>query len=502
MDIRNVTIAKQADQVRRETQDRDRAMADALPVLVWQSGTDKLRTYFNKAWLEFTGRTVEQELGNGWQEGVHPQDLQHCLDVYFASFDRREPFELEYRLRHRSGEYRWIIDTGAPQFSFDETFGGYVGSGIDTHDRKRAEDALRQSEERFRLLAEGATDYASFILDPEGRVMSWNPGAEHVKGYGTEEILGQYFACFYPQEDVERGKPEQILRIAANEGRAEDEGWRIRNDGSRFWAHVVITALRDEDGRLRGFSKVTRNASDRRQADEAIQRSVGWLHSLIETTQDAVISIDRKGHVVLFNPAAERIFGYSKAEIQGQKVNVLMAEPYATEHDEYIARYERTGEARAIGRIRTVTARRKNGEPFPIELSVTEIAVDQDVHYAAFIRDISEKTRLQGQLLESERLAAIGTTAAKIGHELANPLNGMSLTVQLLEQRLNKLVDGMESQLTPTVKRLKDEISRLQKLVGQFATISRKEKYVFRPVNLKQLIDDIVALQAPHLART
>ena len=129
-------------------------------------------------------------------------------------------------------------------------------------------------------------------------------------------------------------------------------------------------------------------------------------------------------------------------EVIGQKVNMLMAEPYATEHDEYIARYESTGEARAIGRIRTVTARRKNGEPFPIELSVTEIAVDQDVHYAAFIRDISEKTRLQGQLLESERLAAIGTTAAKIGHELANPLNGMSLTIQLLEQRLNKLVDG------------------------------------------------------------
>jgi len=234
VDIRNVTIAKQADQVRRETQDRDRAMADALPVLVWQSGPDKLRTYFNKGWLEFTGRTVEQELGNGWQEGVHPQDLQHCLDVYFASFDRREPFELEYRLRHRSGEYRWIIDIGAPQFSFDGTFGGYVGSGIDTHDRKRAEDALRQSEESFRLLAEGATDYASFILDPEGRVMSWNPGAEHVKGYGTEEIIGQYFACFYPQEDVERGKPEQILRIAANEGRAEDEGWRIRNDVHGF----------------------------------------------------------------------------------------------------------------------------------------------------------------------------------------------------------------------------------------------------------------------------
>jgi two-component system, LuxR family, sensor kinase FixL len=182
-------------------------------------------------------------------------------------------------------------------------------------------------------------------------------------------------------------------------------------------------------------------------------------------------------------------------------VNMLMAEPYATEHDEYIARYEKTGEARAIGRIRAVTARRKNGEPFPIELSVTEIAVDQDVHYAAFIRDISEKTKLHSQLVESERLAAIGTTAAKIGHELANPLNGMSLTVQLLEQRLHRLGDGVGSQLTPTVKRLKDEISRLQKLVREFATISRKEKYVFRPVNLVQLIDDVVDLQAPHLAQ-
>ena len=155
-----------------------------------------------------------------------------------------------------------------------------------------------------------------------------------------------------------------------------------------------------------------------------------------------MISIDRKGRVVLFNPAAECIFGYARGEVIGQKVNMLMAEPYATEHDEYIARYESTGEAHAIGRIRTVTAQRKNGEPFPIELSVTEIAVDQEVHYAAFIRDISEKTRLQGQLLESERLAAIGSTAAKIGHELANPLNGMSLTFQLLEQRLSKIADG------------------------------------------------------------
>jgi two-component system sensor kinase FixL len=177
-----------------------------------------------------------------------------------------------------------------------------------------------------------------------------------------------------------------------------------------------------------------------------------------------------------------------------------MGEPYRSEHDQYIANYEKTGEARAIGKIRTVTARRKSGELFPIELSVTEIRDDKDVRYAAFIRDISEKTKMHAQLVESARLAAIGSTAAKIGHELANPVNGMSLTIQLLEQRIGKIADSSSGVLLATVKRLKDEIARLHKLVGQFATISRREKYDFRQDSLATLISDIIALQAPYFA--
>jgi len=178
-----------------------------------------------------------------------------------------------------------------------------------------------------------------------------------------------------------------------------------------------------------------------------------------------------------------------------------MTEPYASEHDGYIARYERTGEARAIGRIRTVTAKRKSGELFPIELSVTEIEVDQEVHYAAFIRDISEKAKLQEQLVDSERLAAIGTTAAKIGHELANPLNGMSLTIQLLEQQLSRQPSPPDIQVTATIQRLRNEISRLNQLAGQFRTISRREKYDFRPTELAGLIDEVIKIQRPHLAQ-
>src|SRR5271165_1190348 len=140
----------------------------------------------------------------------------------------------------------------------------------DITDRKRTETALRLSEERFRLLIDGARDYAIFILDPEGKIATWNPGAERIKGYRAEEILGQHFSKFYPRESIERGKPQHELEVAAAEGRFEDEGWRIRKDGSRFWANVIITALRGQDGRLIGFSKVTRDFTNRKRAEEAL----------------------------------------------------------------------------------------------------------------------------------------------------------------------------------------------------------------------------------------
>jgi PAS domain S-box-containing protein len=136
----------------------------------------------------------------------------------------------------------------------------------------RAAEALQESEERFRLLVEGVMDYAIIMLDPSGYVMSWNQGAERIKGYRSEEIIGKHFSCFYPEEDIERGKPQQELKKAVTDGRFEDEDWRIRKDGSRFWASMVITALKDEFGRLRGFSKVTRDITERKRAEEEIKK--------------------------------------------------------------------------------------------------------------------------------------------------------------------------------------------------------------------------------------
>lgn len=143
--------------------------------------------------------------------------------------------------------------------------------------RKAIEEALRRSEERFRLLVDSARDYAIFMLDPEGNVATWNPGAERIKGYCAEEIIGRHFSVFYLQEDIDRGKPGHELHMATAEGRYEDEGWRVRKDGSRFWANVIITALRNKDGGLVGFSKVTRDFTNRKRAEDSLVRELSNL---------------------------------------------------------------------------------------------------------------------------------------------------------------------------------------------------------------------------------
>src|SRR5260370_1009319 len=136
----------------------------------------------------------------------------------------------------------------------------------------KRDESLREHDALYRVLVESVTNYAIFALDTEGRVLSWNPGAERFKGYTAKEIIGRHFSVFYPDEDIAKGKPDNELEVASKEGRFEDEGWRIRKNGSRFWANVVITALRDSDGKLKGFAKVTRDLTERRAAEKQAHR--------------------------------------------------------------------------------------------------------------------------------------------------------------------------------------------------------------------------------------
>jgi PAS domain S-box-containing protein len=354
--------------------------------------------------------------------------------------------------------------------------------------RNMIETQLRAAEERYRSLVE-VNPGAVLVIFNKQIVYANNSALRLFGAKSLHDLLGRSpFDLVHPDEraEVEKRHQRALESDAPNQPSIQR---RLRLDGSLIYVETVAAPLAWEGGTA--VQVIMRDLTEQRKAERS-------LLSLIETTQDAVISIDRQARIVMFNPAAERIFGYTRAEVAGKKVNMLMAEPYATEHDGYIARYESTGEARAIGRIRTVSARRKNGETFPIELSVTQVATGEEINYAAFIRDISEKVKLQQQAVENERLATIGTMAAKFGHELGNPLNGMSLTIQLLEQRLRNLAASTDYQVSSTVARLKSEISRLNSLLQDFRSLSRKETYNFQTTSLRGLVGEAIEIELPR----
>ena len=188
--------------------------------------------------------------------------------------------------------------------------------------RRTMEAELRESEERYRLLLDGVDGYAIFMMDPQGKILSWNAGAERIKGYRTDEIIGRNYACFFPGEDIQRGRPQQVLRTAAEHGRNEEQGLRVRKDGSRFLASVVITALRDPAGNLRGFSEFSHDLSESKE-------SGAKYRGLLEAAPDAMVVVDQAGSIVLLNLQAENQFGYHRDELVGQQVTNIVPEGFA-----------------------------------------------------------------------------------------------------------------------------------------------------------------------------
>lgn len=199
--------------------------------------------------------------------------------------------------------------------------------------RRRIEQALEQSERKFSSVVDGVKDYAIFLLDAEGRITSWNSGAEVIKGYSADEIVGQHFSRFYIPEDVKTGKPEQELRVAAETGRWEGEGCRVRKDGRRFWAQVTITALRNTDGELVGFSKITRDFTDRKQAEQELQKQA----ALLELAHDSIIVRDLENRIKFWNSGAEKKYGWTRQEALGKVTHTFLQ----TEFPQSLAALER-----------------------------------------------------------------------------------------------------------------------------------------------------------------
>ena len=269
--------------------------------------------------------------------------------------------------------------------------------------KKEIEEALQRSEERFRLLVEDVKDYAIFMLDPEGRVASWNAGAQHIKGYTAEEIVGQHFSRFYAEDDIRRRKPEEELRIAASEGKLEDEGWRLRKDGSRFWADVVITAIRNPKGDLLGFAKITRDFTERKATEERLERSESRFRALFEFSPDAIVVTDHQGRITEVNTQVENMFGYSPSELAGQPVEMLIPERFRRAHPGHRIDYVERSRTRPMGAGLELRGLRKDGTEFPVDIMLSAVESGDSKMILSVVRDLSEKMRAQEELERKER---------------------------------------------------------------------------------------------------
>ena len=253
-------------------------------------------------------------------------------------------------------------------------------------------EAKLASDTREYRLIDAAQDFAIYELDREGRILTWNKGAERLKGWKAEEIVGKPYNILHTPESRATNAPGRELKIAAETGRFEEEAPRMRKDGSVFAAHVSLFPLRDEEGEVTGFVKITRDISDRSKAGKAILESRRRMEGIVQSAMDAIITIDDEQRIVLFNPAAEKIFGCSADAVLGQPVTVLIPEQYREHHDEYVRRFFDSGIVnRKLESGNPLLALRRNGEQFPIEASISQVTVGGERVGTIILRDITER---------------------------------------------------------------------------------------------------------------
>jgi PAS domain S-box-containing protein len=254
------------------------------------------------------------------------------------------------------------------------------------------ERAKRRAAEEFKLLVNGVLDCSIIMLDPEGRVASWNEGARRIKGYTAEEVLGKHFAIFYPQDEVDAGIPQAVLEATLRDGRMEREGWRVRRDGSMFWANVAVSVIRDDSGRLHGFGKVTRDLTERRRAELALSDRVAHTSAMIGSALDCIISMDASGRIVEFNPAAEVTFGYPREDAIGQDMaSLIIPERLRSRHRAALATYLETGQGPILGQRIELPGLRKDGTEITCELTIVRLPGTTPPLFTGFLRDVTEQ---------------------------------------------------------------------------------------------------------------
>jgi PAS domain S-box-containing protein len=359
-------------------------------------------------------------------------------------------------------------------------------------DHREIEDARR-----LELLIDAVVDYAIYMISLDGRVMSWNAGAERLKGYSEAEIIGQPFARFFTPEDQKRGLPQHALATAAKYGRFESEGWRIRKDGSQFWALAVLDAIRDETGQLIGFAKVTRDMTERRQAQQELIASEQRFRRLVESVVDyAIFQLDPNGIISTWNTGAARIKGYAADEIIGRHFRSFYTpeDVQAGVPEKALATARRDGKYEAEGwRLR------KNGTRFWASVVIDAIRGDDGglIGFAKVTRDVTERMeaqrmlrQAQEQLAVSQKMEAIGQLSGGIAHDFNNLLMIVLGNLETIQRRTKDL--GGSANVQRALNNAMRGAQRAAALTARLLAFSRRQPLNPRPLDVNKFLTGLV----------
>jgi PAS domain S-box-containing protein len=439
---------------------------------------------WNAAAEHIKGYRREEVLGEEFGRFFTPEDKQAKRPEQILA-EARESGRVEtegWRLK-KDGSRFWALASVHAIRADDGELMGFAKVTRDMTERRAAQQALLESERRFRYLVEGVVDYAIYMLDVNGTVSNWNAGAQRIKGYVAEEVVGRHFSIFYTPEDRAAGRPARALKVALREGRFEAEGWRLRKDGAQFWASVVIDPIYDDEGRHIGYAKITRDTSEKRAAADALAASERRFRLLVAGVVDyALYMLDPNGVVTNWNAGAAHIKGYASEEIVGQHFSRFYTEPdrlagvpvHALETARSQGRYEAEG-----WRVR------KDGGLFWASVVIDAIYEDGEiVGFAKITRDITERREAQLELQkaherlgQAQKMEAIGQLTGGVAHDFNNLLMVVSGQAQLLRKRLDE-----DSRALRALDAIETASRRGQDLTRHLLSFARRQR--LQPVAL------------------
>jgi PAS domain S-box-containing protein len=353
----------------------------------------------------------------------------------------------------------------------------------------------------FKLLVQSIVDYAIYMLDPNGFVTSWNAGAERIKGFQTEEIVGKHFSTFYTEEDREAGMPQKVLDTARKEGKFQGEGWRVRKDGNRFWASVVVDRINDDKGKLIGFAKITRDMTEAREAQQALLQAERGFRLLVQGVTDyAIFMLDPSGKVASWNAGAQRIKGYTPEQIVGEHFGRF----YTPEERDAGVPDRALEMARKVGRYEAEGWRvRKDGTRFWASVVVDAIRDENGelIGFAKITRDMTEKREAQirldesrEQLFRSQKMEALGQLTGGLAHDFNNLLTAILGACELALRNI-----GDPEKVTRMLEGVRGSAQRGASLTKQLLAFARAQPLEIRQVDLKTFFSDVTTLVRPSL---